>query len=45
MVVWNVSHMSRAGWCGGMFNSSKLVWSSSTSRDRNTWKPMSAKMA
>ena len=24
MVVWNVSHMSRAGWCGGMFRSSKF---------------------
>src|SRR5437773_390019 len=45
VVVWKVSHMSRAGWCGGMFSSSKLVRSSSTSLLRNTWKPRSAKMA
>ena len=34
VVVWKVSHMSRAGWCGGMFSSSKLVSSLSTSRVR-----------
>ena len=34
VVVWNVSHMSRAGWCGGMFKSSKLYSSLSTSRVR-----------
>ena len=25
VVVWNVSHISRAGWCGGMLSNSKFV--------------------